>query len=203
MNLYKDYFKRLSDLLLASGILLITSPILLIAILIICISSKSINIFFLQLRPGKNSKLFQVIKLKTMLDAYDLNGKLLPDSNRITKIGRFLRASSIDEMPQLINVIKGDMSLIGPRPLLPEYLAHYTQEQARRHDIRPGITGWAQINGRNIATFNERFINDVWYVDNISFLLDLKIILITFLKVFKSDGILNQDPNKITDLNNY
>ena len=126
----------------------------------------------------------------------------MQDSIRLTRIGRLLRASSLDELPQLINVIIGDMSLIGPRPLLPEYLPKYTDEQARRHEVRPGITGWAQINGRNTATFIERFKNDVWYVDNVSFLLDLKILFITLLKVFKSDGILDQDPNIITDMDN-
>ena len=137
-----------------------------------------------------------------MEDVYEQYGKLLSDSIRLTRIGKLLRASSLDEMPQLINVIIGDMSLIGPRPLLPEYLPKYTDEQARRHEVRPGITGWAQINGRNTATFIERFKNDVWYVDNVSFLLDLKILFITLLKVFKSDGILDQDPNIITDMNN-
>ena len=137
-----------------------------------------------------------------MEDVYEQDGKLLSDSIRLTRIGKLLRASSLDEMPQLINVIIGDMSLIGPRPLLPEYLPKYTDEQARRHEVRPGITGWAQINGRNTATFIERFKNDVWYVDNVSFLLDLKILFITLLKVFKSDGILDQDPNIITDMDN-
>ena len=202
MNLYKNYFKRFLDFLFASLFLLMTSPILIIAMLILCISSKSFNIFFLQLRPGKNGKLFWLIKLRTMVDIYDHDGKLMLDSIRLTRIGKLLRASSLDELPQLINVIMGDMSLIGPRPLLPEYLSQYTDEQARRHEVRPGITGWAQIKGRNTATFSERFINDVWYVDNISFLLDFKILLITFLKVFKSDGILDQDPNKITEINN-
>jgi undecaprenyl phosphate N,N'-diacetylbacillosamine 1-phosphate transferase len=199
MGLYKNFIKRLLDLILALMILTITLPILLIVLLVQCISSKSLDVFFLQVRPGKANKLFRVIKLKTMHDLYDSNGELLPDSERISRMGRMLRSSSLDEIPQLINVIKGDMSLIGPRPLLEEYLSHYTDVQARRHEVRPGITGWAQINGRNTATFNKRFKHDVWYVDNISFLLDLKILFITFLKVFKSDGILEQDPNKITD----
>lgn len=137
-----------------------------------------------------------------MKDIFDQNEILMFDIHRLTRIGKLLRAYSIDELPQLINVIKGDMSLIGPRPLLPEYLQKYSDEQSRRHEVRPGITGWAQINGRNNATFNTRFRNDVWYVDNISFLLDCKIYLLTFVKVFKSEGILDQDPNKITDLNN-
>ena len=202
MGLYTRYFKRFLDFLLALLLLLITFPVLLIVMLFLCISCRSLNIFFLQLRPGKNGKLFKVIKLRTMEDVYEQDGKLLSDSIRLTRIGKLLRASSLDEMPQLINVIIGDMSLIGPRPLLPEYLPKYTDEQARRHEVRPGITGWAQINGRNTATFIERFKNDVWYVDNVSFLLDLKILFITLLKVFKSDGILDQDPNIITDMDN-
>ena len=135
-----------------------------------------------------------------MQDLYNQKGELMPDSIRVTKIGKLLRASSFDELPQLFNVIKGDMSLVGPRPLLPEYLPKYTNEQARRHEVRPGITGWAQINGRNTATFTERFKNDVWYVDNISFFLDIKILLITLLKVFKSEGILDEDPNTINEI---
>jgi len=158
------------------------------------------NIFFLQLRPGEKGKLFWTIKFKTMQDLYNQKGELMPDSIRVTKIGKLLRASSFDELPQLFNVIKGDMSLVGPRPLLPEYLPKYTNEQARRHEVRPGITGWAQINGRNTATFTERFKNDVWYVDNISFFLDIKILLITLLKVFKSEGILDEDPNTINEI---
>ena len=201
MSLYKNYFKRIFDFVAALIFLIIASPLLLLGLLIIYISSRTFDIFFLQLRPGKNSKLFKVIKLKTMSDIYDKEGVLLPDSERITKVGKFLRDYSIDELPQFINVIKGDMSLIGPRPLLPEYLPKYTQEQARRHEMRPGISGWAQINGRNTSTFTQRFKDDVWYVDNATFLLDIKIVGLTFFKVFKSDGVMDQDPNSMIDNN--
>jgi len=200
MNLYKNYFKRIIDFVLSILILLIIAPVILFVMLSICISNMTFNIFFLQLRPGEKGKLFWTIKFKTMQDLYNQKGELMPDSIRVTKIGKLLRASSFDELPQLFNVIKGDMSLVGPRPLLPEYLPKYTNEQARRHEVRPGITGWAQINGRNTATFTERFKNDVWYVDNISFFLDIKILLITLLKVFKSEGILDEDPNTINEI---
>ena len=200
MNIYKNSIKRVLDVLLATMILIIISPVLVLVMLSICFSIKSFKIFFLQDRPGKDEQIFRVIKFKTMHDIFDQNGKLLPDTVRITKVGKILRSFSLDEFPQLINVLKGDMSLIGPRPLLPEYLPKYTEEQSRRHEVRPGISGWAQINGRNKATFSERFKNDVWYVDNLSFFLDLKILLITFLKVFNSEGILDQDPNTIDDV---
>ena len=200
MNLYKNYFKRIIDFVLSILILLIIAPVILFVMLSICISNMTFNIFFLQLRPGEKGKLFWTIKFKTMQDLYNQKGELMPDSIRVTKIGKLLRASSFDELPQLFNVIKGDMSLVGPRPLFPEYLPKYTNEQARRHEVRPGITGWAQINGRNTATFTERFKNDVWYVDNISFFLDIKILLITLLKVFKSEGILDEDPNTINEI---
>ena len=200
MNIYKNSIKRVLDVLLATMILIVISPVLVLVMLSICLSIKSFKIFFLQDRPGKDEKIFRVVKFKTMDDIFDQNGKLLPDAVRITKVGKILRSFSLDEFPQLINVLKGEMSLIGPRPLLPEYLPKYTKEQSRRHEVRPGISGWAQINGRNKATFRERFKNDVWYVDNLSFFLDLKILLITFLKVFKSEGILDQDPNSIDDI---
>ena len=198
-DLYKNLIKHFLDKLVAIVLLVITAPLMLFSVICLTYSAKSFNVFFVQLRPGKGGKLFYVIKLKTMRDETEVGEKPLSDKERITKIGRLLRASSIDEIPQLINVLKGEMSLVGPRPLLPEYLSHYTIEQARRHEVRPGITGWAQINGRNTTTFKERFKKDVWYVDNISFILDLKILCITFLKVFNSEGILSQDPNKITD----
>ena len=181
-------------------ILIIMSPVLVLVMLSIVLSNKSFKIFFVQERPGKDEKIFRVVKFKTMDDRFDQNGKLLPDSVRVTKIGKLLRSFSLDEFPQLINILKGDMSLLGPRPLLPEYLPKYTREQSRRHEVRPGISGWAQINGRNTSSFIERFKNDVWYVENISFYLDVKILIITFIKVFKSDGILDQDPNKIDDI---
>jgi len=198
--IYKNFFKRILDVSLAAMILIIMAPVFLFVMLSICLSYKSFKIFFIQERPGKDEKIFRIFKFKTMNDVLDQYGQLLPDSERLTKVGRVLRFLSLDELPQLINILKGDMSLIGPRPLLPEYLSKYTKEQARRHDVRPGISGWAQINGRNNATFSERFKKDVWYVDNISFILDLRILLITFKKVFKSEGILDQDPNIIDDI---
>jgi len=200
MRIYKNSLKRILDVLLAIMIFVIMSPVLVLVMLASCLSTKSFKIFFLQERPGKDEKIFRVVKFKTMDDTFDQNGNLLPDTVRITKVGKLLRSFSLDEFPQLINVLKGDMSLIGPRPLLPEYLPKYTKEQSRRHEVRPGISGWAQINGRNTSSFSERFKNDVWYVDNISFFLDLKILITTLLKVFKSEGILDQDPNRIDDI---
>ena len=200
MNFYKNYTKRIFDVLLATMILIILSPVLILVMFRLVLSNKSFNIFFVQERPGKDEKIFRVVKFKTMDDRFDQNGKLLPDSVRVTRVGKILRSFSLDELPQLINILKGDMSLIGPRPLLVEYLPKYTREQARRHEVRPGISGWAQINGRNSSSFSERFKHDVWYVDNISFYLDVKILIITFIKVFKSEGILVQDPNSIDDI---
>lgn len=163
------------------------------------ISNKSMNVLFFQLRPGFNERIFKLVKIKTMNDQVDQNGNLLSDEQRTTTVGRILRKYSIDELPQLWNVLKGDMSLIGPRPLLVEYLEHYTLEQKRRHEVMPGITGWAQIHGRNSLQFNERFKLDVWYVDNLSFKLDLFIFYKTIIKIFRSENVLIQDPNKITD----
>ena len=202
MNIYRNHIKRLLDILLGSIIFLFALPLLLFTSTALCLSYKSFNIFFFQERPGKNKVIFRVIKFKTMKDIYNSKMELLPDALRITKLGKIVRKFSLDELPQLINVIKGEMSLIGPRPLLPEYLPRYTNEQNRRHEVRPGITGWAQINGRNEVTFRDRFKYDVWYVDNISFFLDCKIFLITAFKVFKSDGVLDQDQNTINDINN-
>ena len=163
------------------------------------IFNRSTKVLFFQLRPGLNERIFKLVKIKTMNDKVDSNGQLLPDEGRTTTLGKFLRKFSIDELPQLWNVIKGDMSLIGPRPLLVEYLSHYTQEQKRRHEVKPGITGWAQIHGRNSLSFSERFKLDVWYVDNLSFRLDLLIFYKTIIKIFKSENVLLQDPNNITD----
>lgn len=163
------------------------------------ISNRSTKVLFFQLRPGLNERIFKLIKIKTMNDKVDSNGQLLSDEERTTTLGKILRKFSIDELPQLWNVIKGDMSLIGPRPLLVEYLSHYTPEQKRRHEVKPGITGWAQIHGRNNLPFSERFKLDVWYVDNISFKLDMLIFFKTIFKIFKSENVLSQDPNKITD----
>jgi len=198
---YTNFIKRIFDILFSIIVLIITSPFLLLSIFALMISNRSIKVLFFQLRPGFNEKIFKLVKIKTMNDKVDSDGKLLPDEERMTKIGKFLRKYSIDELPQLWNVLKGDMSLIGPRPLLVEYLSYYTLEQQRRHNVLPGITGWAQIHGRNLLQFNERFVLDVWYVDNISIQLDLFIFYKTIIKIFKSENVLMQDPNKITDLN--
>jgi len=180
--------KRTFDLIVASIILLVTFPVSLLVGITLSITNQGTP-FFTQHRPGLHGRIFRIIKFKTMSDKKDSNGKLLPDSVRLTPIGSFVRKTSLDEIPQLLNVIKGDMSLIGPRPLLVEYLPLYTDEQARRHEVRPGITGWAQVNGRNAISWDEKFRLDVWYVDNISFGIDLRILLLTVFKVLKSDGV--------------
>ena len=186
--MYKTYLKRFLDLVLSFIGLLTLSPILLIVILLLAIANNG-KPFFFQMRPGLNGHLFKIIKFKTMNDKKDSNGKLLNDSLRLTKIGNFVRKTSLDEIPQLINVLKGDMSLIGPRPLLPEYLPLYNDEQKKRHNVRPGITGWAQVNGRNAINWQQKFEYDVWYVQHLSFKLDVKILIQTFQKVLKSEGI--------------
>lgn len=186
--MYKKYIKRLLDFSIVLVALLIIWPILLIITVWLHFANKGAGAFFTQDRPGKGGKIFKVIKFKTMTDERDAEGNLLPDAERLTKVGRFVRSTSIDELPQLINVLKGDMSLIGPRPLLPQYLPLYSPEQARRHEVRPGITGWAQCHGRNAITWTEKFKLDVWYVDNISFWTDVKVIFITLKKVlFRED----------------
>jgi lipopolysaccharide/colanic/teichoic acid biosynthesis glycosyltransferase len=200
-KIYRKFIKRIFDVIISIFILIISFPLLLFAISSLMISNRSTKVLFFQLRPGLNKKIFKLVKIKTMNDKVDSDGKLLPDEERMTKIGKILRKFSIDELPQLWNVLKGDMSLIGPRPLLVEYLSYYTSEQKRRHNVLPGITGWAQIHGRNSLQFNERFILDVWYVDNISFKLDLLIFYKTIIKIFRSENVLMQDPNKITDIN--
>ena len=186
--MYKYFVKRIIDFFSALSGLIVFSPILLLLILILGISYKG-SCFFFQKRPGKKGKIFKVIKFKTMNDKKDKQGKLLPDAMRLTKIGKFVRKTSLDELPQLINVLKGDMSLIGPRPLLPEYLPLYNETQNKRHNVKPGITGWAQVNGRNAITWEKKFELDVWYVENISFKLDLKITIKTIYKVIKSEDI--------------
>ncbi|WP_162425991.1 sugar transferase [Pontibacter pudoricolor] len=186
--MYKNQLKRFIDFILATTAFIIALPIFAIVTLCLIIANHG-KPFFLQPRPGKNGLIFRVIKFKTMNDQKDAQGNLLPDDKRLTAIGNFVRKTSLDEIPQLLNVIKGDMSLIGPRPLLVEYLPLYNKVQSRRHEVRPGITGWAQVNGRNAISWEEKFKYDVWYVDNISFLLDLKIIFLTIQKVFKSEGI--------------
>ena len=186
--MYRLFFKRTLDILLSCAILAICSPLLIITFILLFIANNG-KAFFIQRRPGKNGKIFEIIKFKSMNDKKGIDGKLLPDGERITKVGQFVRKTSLDEIPQLFNVLKGDMSLIGPRPLLIEYLPLYNTEQGKRHNVRPGITGWAQINGRNTVPWPERFALDVWYVNNLSFLLDIKILWYTVLKVIKRDGI--------------
>lgn len=188
MNLYSRFFKRLIDFVLSLGAFIVLLPVFLVVTLLLAIANDG-KPFFLQPRPGKHGRIFRVIKYKTMNDKRDAQGDLLPDADRLTPIGSFVRKTSLDEIPQLLNVIKGEMSLIGPRPLLVEYLPLYNEVQRRRHEVRPGITGWAQVNGRNAISWEEKFRYDVWYVDNVSFLLDLKIIFMTIGKVFKSEGI--------------
>ena len=186
--MYKNGLKRILDLLGSLIGFLILSPLFLFVTILLSFANRG-KPFFFQSRPGKNEKIFKIIKFKTMTDQKDAQGNFLPDEKRLTGIGNFVRKTSLDEIPQLINVIKGDMSLIGPRPLLIQYLPLYNNHQKRRHEVRPGITGWAQVNGRNTLSWDKKFDYDVWYVDNLSFLLDLKIIFMTIFKVFKSEGI--------------
>ena len=187
--MYKFFFKRVFDILIVFSVFLLILPILLLVVILLYFANKGAGAFFTQNRPGKDGRIFEVIKFKTMTDERDAEGNLLPDADRLTKVGRFVRSTSIDELPQLINVLKGDMALIGPRPLLPQYLPLYSKEQARRHEVRPGITGWAQVNGRNAISWTKKFELDVWYVDHCSFLLDLKIFFLTIKKVFIREGI--------------
>ncbi len=186
--MYKIYFKRFLDFFVALIGLLLLSPIFLLATIGLFFANQG-KPFFFQTRPGKNEKLFQIIKFKTMNDKKDAAGNLLSDAERLTPIGSFVRKTSLDEIPQLLNVLKGDMSLIGPRPLLIQYLPLYNSIQKKRHDIRPGITGWAQVNGRNAISWEQKFEYDVWYVENCTFALDVKILFLTVKKVFKSEGI--------------
>lgn len=187
--MYKHFFKRFFDFWISLIALIFISPILLIVTIWLHFANKGTGAFFFQERPGKDGKIFKVIKYKTMTDERDAESNLLPDEARLTKVGKFVRSTSIDELPQLINVLKGDMALIGPRPLLPQYLPLYSPEQARRHEVRPGISGWAQCHGRNAISWTEKFKLDVWYVDHVSLVTDLKVIWITIMKVLKRDGI--------------
>lgn len=196
MKLYRDCLKRGFDLILAVSILIIASPILLGVSIWLHFSNKGAGVFFTQDRPGKNGKIFKLVKFKSMTDERDSNGNLLPDEERITRIGKFIRSTSLDELPQLYNILRGDLSIIGPRPLLIQYLPLYSPEQARRHDVRPGVTGWAQVNGRNAISWKRKFELDVWYVDNLSFSLDMKILFLTALKVIKRSDI-NKDAQTI------
>lgn len=187
--MYSKLFKRWIDFVIVLCVLMFLLPILILITLFLHFANKGAGAFFFQERPGKYGKIFKVIKFKTMSDERDAKGNLLPDEKRLTKIGKFIRSTSIDELPQLINVLKGDMALIGPRPLLVQYLPLYNKEQARRHEVRPGITGWAQCNGRNKISWAKKFELDVWYVDHCSFCLDFKILLLTIKKVFVREGI--------------
>ena len=191
--MYKHFFKRVIDFTIALIALLIIWPILLVIYIWLTIANKGAGAFFFQERPGLHGKIFKVIKFKTMTDEHDANGELLPDADRLTKVGRFVRSTSIDELPQLINVLKGDMALIGPRPLLVQYLPLYNKEQARRHEVRPGISGWAQCHGRNNISWTEKFKLDVWYVDNLSIKVDLQIIFITIKKVLMRSDVNNDE----------
>lgn len=187
--MYKNIFKSIIDFTLSFLGFIIISPVFLLLWIWLSIANKGAGAFFFQERPGKDEKIFRVIKFKTMNDRKDASGNLLPDAQRLTKVGKFVRSTSLDEIPQLMNVIKGDMSLIGPRPLLVQYLTLYNETQRRRHEVRPGITGWAQVNGRNAISWELKFAYDVWYVDNVSLSLDVKILLKTIQKVFKREGI--------------
>lgn len=187
--MYPCFLKRFIDFVVVFWVLAVIWPILLSIVIWLHFANKGAGAFFTQERPGKHGEIFKVIKFKTMTDECDEDGNLLPDEKRLTKIGKFVRSTSIDELPQLINVLKGDMALIGPRPLLPQYLPLYSKEQARRHEVRPGITGWAQVNGRNAISWTKKFELDVWYVAHCSFLLDLRIIFLTIKKVFVREGI--------------
>ncbi len=190
--MYKHFFKRFFDFWISLIALICISPILIVVYILLTILNKGAGALFFQERPGKDAKILKVIKFKTMTDERDAEGNLLPDEARLTKVGKFVRSTSIDELPQLINVLKGDMALIGPRPLLVQYLPLYSKEQARRHEVRPGISGWAQCHGRNAISWTEKFKLDVWYVDHVSLMTDLKVIFITIKKVlFKED--INQE----------
>ncbi|HBK82356.1 MAG TPA: lipid carrier--UDP-N-acetylgalactosaminyltransferase [Flavobacterium sp.] len=186
--MYQNIFKRLIDFSVAVIGLIVLSPVFIIITLGLYIANER-KPFFFQTRPGKNEKLFKIVKFKTMNDRKDSFGNLLPDADRLTTIGAFVRKTSLDEIPQLLNVVRGDMSLIGPRPLLPDYLPFYNEFQLRRHQVKPGITGWAQVNGRNAISWEEKFKLDVWYVDNLSFLLDMKILFLTAKKIFNTSEI--------------
>lgn len=198
--LYRRYFKRLFDLIFSFILLVVTSPIIIIFSIILFFANKG-KVFFIQPRPGRDENVFFIIKFMTMNERKNATGELLPDNERITKIGIFIRKNSIDELPQLINVLKGDLSLIGPRPLLVEYLPFYNNFQRRRHEVRPGITGWAQINGRNALTWEDKFKFDVYYVENVSLFLDLKILILTLLNLVKKSNIYTAEGNTMEKFN--
>lgn len=199
--MYRLLVKRIIDIIFSGLALIILFPIIFILWIWLTIANKGAGAFFIQERPGKDEKIFKIVKFKTMTDECDADGNLLPDEKRLTKVGKFVRSTSLDELPQLWNILKGDMSLIGPRPLLPQYLPLYSKEQTRRHEVRPGLSGWAQVNGRNTISWKVKFEYDVWYVDNVSFLLDLKIIFLSIKKAIIRDGI-NTSENKTMDFFN-
>lgn len=199
--MYAHFFKRFFDFWISLIALICISPILIVVTIWLHFANKGAGAFFFQARPGKDGKIFKVIKFKTMTDERDASGNLLPDADRLTKVGKFVRSTSIDELPQLINVLKGDMALIGPRPLLVQYLPLYSKEQMRRHDVRPGISGWAQCHGRNQISWTEKFKLDVWYVDHLSLLTDLKVIFITIKKVLLREDINSDNDATMEDFN--
>lgn len=201
--MYRKFFKRFFDIVFSMFGLIVASPLLLLVTIWLFFANKGAGVFFTQERPGKNAKVFKLIKFKTMTNERDENGNLLPDKERITKVGAFLRSTSIDELPQLLNIIKGDMSFIGPRPLLVQYLSLYSKEQARRHEVRPGISGWAQCHGRNSISWTEKFKYDVWYVDNISLKTDLIVIYLTIKKVLNREGINSSDNTTMEYFNGH
>ena len=201
--MYRHFFKRFFDFCISLVALLLIGWFLIIIAIWLHFANKGAGAFFFQERPGKDARIFKVIKFKTMTDERDDNGELLPDEDRLTKVGKFVRSTSIDELPQLINVLKGDMALIGPRPLLPKYLPLYSPEQARRHEVRPGISGWAQCHGRNAISWTEKFKLDVWYVDNLSLMTDLKVIWLTMIKVLKRADINEAGQATIEAFNGY
>ena len=201
--MYRHFFKRFFDFWIALVALICISPILVVVTIWLHFANKGAGAFFLQERPGLNGKIFKIVKFKSMTDECGADGELLPDSKRLTRVGRFVRSTSIDELPQLFNVLKGDMSLIGPRPLLVQYLPLYSAEQARRHEVRPGITGWAQCHGRNAISWSEKFRLDVWYVDNLSLKIDLQIIFITIKKVLCRADISQQGEATMSEFNGY
>ena len=201
--MYKNYLKRVFDFSIALFAIVIASPLMITVAVWLHFANKGAGVFFLQERPGRYGKIFKVVKYKTMTDEKDTNGNLLPDEDRLTPIGRFIRSTSIDELPQLINVLKGDMALIGPRPLLVKYLPLYSKKQARRHEVRPGISGWAQCHGRNAISWTQKLEYDVWYVDNISLWTDIRIIWKTIISVVQRDGISAENNVTIDDFNGY
>ena len=200
--MYKNFFKRWLDFAVVLCVLLVIWPVLLVIAVWLHFANKGAGAFFTQERPGKDGKLFKVIKFKSMTDERDEDGQLLPDAERLTAVGRFIRSTSLDELPQLLNVLKGDMALIGPRPLLPQYLPLYSKEQARRHEVRPGITGWAQVHGRNAISWTEKFKLDVWYVDHVSLRVDLEVVFLTIKKVLKREGI-SQEGQATMEMGEY